>query len=104
MSVQNSPMQKRLRSQYNAKRKGEAARRITHCGVIVSKKDVKRHRYLAEQGLPYSESLAEVFINDRSTRRKEEELALEMGHAIESPRERTGLLSSLIGAIIGGIR
>ena len=43
-------------------RQRAAAKKIHHGGVLVSKRDVMRHRYLREHGLPFSQRVASVLI------------------------------------------
>lgn len=62
MSASNTRPAKRARSLAQAARKEAAADRIRHCGVIVDRRMVLNHRYLAEQGLPHSKRVAGVFV------------------------------------------
>lgn len=58
MSFQNHFDQKRLRRIDRRARQEVARRTIPHCGVVITKADVKRHLYLQQHGLPHSDRVA----------------------------------------------
>lgn len=55
-------------------RKAGVAARLPFNGVIVTRRDVKRQRYLAEKGLPFSQTMASVFIGPGTNNRSAVEL------------------------------
>ena len=89
MSACNAPERKLARRLARYQRRARARRgltargtRIPHQGVIVTRGDVKRHRYLAERGLPHSESVARVALPTRVQRRAEANVAASIVGAV----------------------
>ena len=77
MSLRNTLGQKLARrlaryARRDRAKKGVTARgtRIPHGGVIVTRGDVKRHRYLGEHGLPHSKSVRAVLLPAKSKTRQ----------------------------------
>jgi hypothetical protein len=92
MSRRNSRPAKRRRSVIKAERVAVSSGRIHHAGVIVSVKDVKRHRYLQAHQLPHSRTVADVHIASSERRGRaldrETELAVIATSALRKLRKK----------------
>jgi hypothetical protein len=87
MSQQNTPVAKRFRSMLRAKRKGRAARRIPHQGVVVDRAMVLDHRYRQEHGLAFEPSVARVKLPTKEQRAKEREWQTAQASIDRNPRK-----------------